>query len=909
MKTILRLIAVLMLSLLSLVWATQAQNASGTSVNILSQQVNPPASVQVEARVATQGGVITGLDASHFDVTGDEPSNLSVATRTDGNIDLIFLIDTSQGSDVASIRSVLRAYFENADYYRNGDNISFFVMNNSGTYSTPDTSSRENIYQAINNLSLGTSYSRPSEVLPNVLAQAQSTDGPIQVVYVASLIFNATGVDEQVQRFRNANIPIHVVHTHNGRDSAPFLSITGGSNGVFINNEGNSFVGTGNGQYFALDQLEQLYNDLNDNRLIYEITYESVLAANTERNAQLVVTPPSGVSGEAAFQYDPVFTAPTVEIVGPTNSQPVRRFDTEGNLNNPQTSVFIDVGFPDGFRRGLSEVRLEFVDQSDTGIQPPIVLENPVFNPDDDLALTWNLEDYSQEGTTTDLQLRVTVVDEFGLSSSASQPGVVTVGLVPTIVPEGENIEPNVAIIEPRPITPQRGFIPGIENTLDNETINVVLEVVLPPDETGTVDSVQTVNFVVTDPALQIAKQSLTFDATVFSVTDPNPQDAAINVTIPWDLSSYSTPDSVTNLEVQASVITANGLNLSTQPQEAIVSVAPPIPELPPICTFFGLTGNTCSQVLTIVPIVQIVLIVILIIAVIYLFVTPRGRQIVESGVTSVTNVSKTAIESATSIFGVTGNDFGGMTDNLNVGPVLGDLRVVEGGDLLGEFNISVNKAVFSLGRHLPSGVDHVINLPGVSRLHCTIQQAANGFEIRDEQSQNGTYVNNRKLPSHSWEPLRPGDIIRFSKIKMEWVPSGASPAGSPAMGTGGETALEMPIAGSGMAGGTEIQQPAASNIPQPPSRSGNYTEVQQPAAQRPAVPPPPGQRSQGQTEVEPQFDSPSRSRLPAAGPRRSGDADPPQDRVRLNVSDQNYADDDDDFFDMDKNQPIEPEL
>lgn len=57
-----------------------------------------------------------------------------------------------------------------------------------------------------------------------------------------------------------------------------------------------------------------------------------------------------------------------------------------------------------------------------------------------------------------------------------------------------------------------------------------------------------------------------------------------------------------------------------------------------------------------------------------------------------------------------------------------------------------------------------------VSRKHCIIVIRDNKVLIQDLKSRNGTYVNDKRLPSDKAKVLRPGDQLRIGKLMFEMV-------------------------------------------------------------------------------------------------------------------------------------------
>lgn len=81
----------------------------------------------------------------------------------------------------------------------------------------------------------------------------------------------------------------------------------------------------------------------------------------------------------------------------------------------------------------------------------------------------------------------------------------------------------------------------------------------------------------------------------------------------------------------------------------------------------------------------------------------------------------------------------------------------VVGGELLGHCIPLAND--LTIGRGPTNTV--ALNEPGVSRRHVEIRQLESGWEIRDLQSTNGTYLNSRRIVSAL---LAPGDVVQIGQ-------------------------------------------------------------------------------------------------------------------------------------------------
>ena len=80
----------------------------------------------------------------------------------------------------------------------------------------------------------------------------------------------------------------------------------------------------------------------------------------------------------------------------------------------------------------------------------------------------------------------------------------------------------------------------------------------------------------------------------------------------------------------------------------------------------------------------------------------------------------------------------------------------------------SLDKPTIAIGSHPKNDV--VADDTTVSRRHATITRKADGFELADLGSTNGTFVNGRRLT----EPvvLKPGDEIKFGSVRFGFNPN-----------------------------------------------------------------------------------------------------------------------------------------
>ena len=66
-----------------------------------------------------------------------------------------------------------------------------------------------------------------------------------------------------------------------------------------------------------------------------------------------------------------------------------------------------------------------------------------------------------------------------------------------------------------------------------------------------------------------------------------------------------------------------------------------------------------------------------------------------------------------------------------------------------------------------PGVCDICLTEPRVSGLHASVKFEAGQLQVRDEGSNNGTYLNGARLSSYVWQPVPPGGQVRFGPIEF----------------------------------------------------------------------------------------------------------------------------------------------
>ncbi len=122
-------------------------------------------------------------------------------------------------------------------------------------------------------------------------------------------------------------------------------------------------------------------------------------------------------------------------------------------------------------------------------------------------------------------------------------------------------------------------------------------------------------------------------------------------------------------------------------------------------------------------------------------------------------------------------------------------LKVVSGSHEGKEINVSSEK--FLIGRSESCQLRP--KSESVSRKHCIIVLKDNRVLIQDLKSRNGTYINEKRLPTDKAKVLKHGDQLRIGKLAFELVVEhGLQAPKKPVVADMGDAAARMVEAGSG---------------------------------------------------------------------------------------------------------------
>ncbi|MBC7872316.1 MAG: FHA domain-containing protein, partial [Chitinophagaceae bacterium] len=160
-----------------------------------------------------------------------------------------------------------------------------------------------------------------------------------------------------------------------------------------------------------------------------------------------------------------------------------------------------------------------------------------------------------------------------------------------------------------------------------------------------------------------------------------------------------------------------------------------------------------------------------------------------------------------------------------------------------------LNKDIVTLGRDITN--DIVINDPEASRHHLRLTRGADGFNIEDLGSTNGTFINGQRLSGV--RPLNRGDMIGLGETVTLGYEQVRAVGENPAAPTAGSPMPQSPAPG--------YQQPSPYA---PPPQQQQYAPQQPGYGQQPNVPP--QQPGYGQQPQQPAYGQPAPPQQPAYG-------------------------------------------
>ena len=689
--------------------ATSQDNPPPLSIEILSHDASAFPVISVDLRVQQGGDAVSGLTAENFSI-GETSTNLTLESASSLPISTAIIVDLSTGSDIDIIQATLLAYLDLA--YHDGDKLTLFLVESPTPRQVEITSAAEaqaliaNMQPGPNSYDIGPALEQALQKLIEI--REGNVGQPVEAMLVGSYVFVSASVEANL--FSQNGIRLHIVQAHHNRQpSTPgFESITDVTGGVFVDNRNGQFT-PARGQFgaTAIGELQDLYRLFNANRVIYRLTYRTG-QINVEQNhpVEITLNIPDLPPVSASFTYIPAFQRPAVQIVEPTNFNPLREPQSDFSFNNNEEKIYVQVSYADGVERAVQSIRLE-VTHRETGSLTQIPLEIAELERDEsgNYILPWALDAYIQPGSNIPVTLNVAVTDELGLTGSTSQPGSVTVAALvqsPSATPQ--------ASLTPLPtFTPQPSFT-------------------LPPTFTPQFTFTPFPTF--TSPPTFTPQPTFTsqFTFTPLPTFTPQPTGTSQVIFLP-----------APSLTSQATLIP----QATTEP----VSVILP---------------NSSQSIDRILVIGLGMVAMVLGMLALFLRRTAPGRRLAQQSALA----ARTAVYKVrTDVFGF--DTDAGSVESIKEANKFGELIVIRGIDDVDA--IPITRARFIIGRELSAGCNYAIPLSYMSSQHFSIFYEWESFKIMDMNSSNGTRVNGHKLQPGLEYPLMPGSRITIAhQLELE---------------------------------------------------------------------------------------------------------------------------------------------
>lgn len=434
---------------------------------VISQNAAAFPEISLDVIIQSNNRAIEGLGAEDFEL-GEAHQNLQVEPLYDQPTATVIVIDLSGSSDDDLIHSTLLAYMNTS--YQEGDILAFYVSEGEESF-FQEITTRAQADPVINSLFSGGDggYSIASALdftfrYLQIQKEAQPTITS-QVIVLASYLY-ASNLSESVSPFQEANIPLHVIQAHRGRQSstADMQSLAQAGGGLFIDNQNGQFLfGQATGQIAATGGLSDLFSSLQRNRLRYHLSYQTQSQDLAPvRQVRLSATLPDGQVLVGDFSYSPSFEPPQISIIAPTDINPTRIVAPDGSFDISQNTLVAKVSFSD-VPRNITLIRLDVLDPlTGEAVQAP--MEYVSFEQDENgnFLIPWSLEPYSTFGQSYSVTLSLSVSDELGLIANIQQEATVTV-TTPPILPTSTALPtytPLPTLTSVPTFTPQPTFTP-----------------------------------------------------------------------------------------------------------------------------------------------------------------------------------------------------------------------------------------------------------------------------------------------------------------------------------------------------------------------------------------------------------------------------------------------------------------
>lgn len=260
-------------------------------------------------------------------------------------------------------------------------------------------------------------------------------------------------------------------------------------------------------------------------------------------------------------------------------------------------------------------------------------------------------------------------------------------------------------------------------------------------------------------------------------VINAPPPDGDGNYSIPWTFDDFTTPGTVSTVELAVTATDALGLSGSdVQDAKLTVAALPPPPEptatiiptaLPSTSSSFA-SGSVTNNLLFSVLAAFVLALILVVVFLIALLIRSSRRQanyarMAEEAAQQAAMIPAPAAAPLPAAFPTTA-PMPQPEPSTEEEKLLGRLVTISG---LEVNEIHITDPEFTIGRD--ASCQYIIDQPFVSPRHCMIMLRKNTFFIRDLGAKNGTFVNGERLPKNRDIPVPIGSEVNITmNISME---------------------------------------------------------------------------------------------------------------------------------------------
>jgi hypothetical protein len=368
--------------------------------------------VTVDLAVYDNGRFASGLGTGAF-AFGNADAVLNVETIDTSPITLLVVIEPPL-NNLSGITSTLRTYFTDETYYREIDEIAFYIARSDDNPRIITRNSREEILDSISTISTGVAPTYRFDLALRAALDDYSARALESPVRALALVDRPTYLPQTTAELGNnygdAAIPLDVIHFSGSSEDA-MRTLANNAGGRYLSFNDLMIRG---GE--ARGQLESFFDAMQEDRRAYRVTYTTNDDEYAEVRTDTVRVTVGGQQSDAVdFAYEPVYQAPEIEITTSTSFDVRRTLSLDGTYDRDELQINGLITYPDGARRQLTRAELQVFDpQTDELLGDPAPLNiSPGESNIDTFSVDWNLRIYPP-GTNQTVGLVIQIEDEAG---------------------------------------------------------------------------------------------------------------------------------------------------------------------------------------------------------------------------------------------------------------------------------------------------------------------------------------------------------------------------------------------------------------------------------------------------------------------------------------------------------------